>query len=146
MVLHVGQQAYHSMSTIFLRRFVALSLGVAYFHLAGGLDLRSRNGRGTGSLQTSRKDFLWRIVGSASIAFTPFPSRAAGPITERETDSLAIMAKRALRPKPPKLLRRKLSQDFAVLLMRSSYNALDKLDCVAMVGEIVAFCQTSIGV
>ena len=62
-------------------------------------------------------------------------AEAAGPVTTTETDSLAAMAKRAIRPKPPKLLRRKLSQDFAVLLMRSSYNALDQLDCVAMVGR-----------
>ena len=60
---------------------------------------------------------------------------AATPVTPKEIDSLGAMAKRKfLRAKPPKVLRRKLSQDFAVLLMRSSYNALDTLDCVPMVG------------
>ncbi|KAL3923519.1 MAG: hypothetical protein SGILL_001609 [Bacillariaceae sp.] len=57
---------------------------------------------------------------------------AAEPIQSKDTDSLLAIAKRKLRPKPPKVLRRKLSQDFAVLLMRSSYSVLDELDCVAM--------------
>jgi hypothetical protein len=57
---------------------------------------------------------------------------AAEPVQSKDTDSLLAILKRKLRPKPPKVLRRKLSQDFAVLLMRSSYNALDELDCVAM--------------
>lgn len=60
------------------------------------------------------------------------PANAAEPIQSKDTDSLLAIAKRKFRPKPPKLLRRKLSQDFAVLLMRASYNALDELDCVAM--------------
>lgn len=57
---------------------------------------------------------------------------AAEPINSKDTDSLLAIAKRKLRPQPPKVLRRKLSQDFAVLLMRSSYSVLDELDCVAM--------------
>jgi hypothetical protein len=57
---------------------------------------------------------------------------AAPPITAKETDSLLAISKRKLRRKPPKIIRRKLNQDFAVLLMRSSYNALDELDCVGM--------------
>ena len=83
----------------------------------------------------SRKRFFnhaARIVVS-SIMLSPDIATAAAPISTKETDSLGVMAKRALRPKPPKVLRRKLSMDFAVLLMRSSYNSLDKLDCVAMV-------------
>jgi hypothetical protein len=59
-------------------------------------------------------------------------SNAAEPIKSKDTDSLLAIAKRKLRPKPPKVLRRKLSQDFAVLLMRTSYSVLDELDCVAM--------------
>lgn len=74
------------------------------------------------------------IVGFSAIAVLPSKTTAAGPITPKETDSLGVLVKRALRPKPLKILRQKLSQDFAVLLMRSSYNALDELDCVAMVG------------
>ena len=57
---------------------------------------------------------------------------AAEPVNAKDTDSILAIARRKLRPKPPKVLRRKLSQDFAVLLMRSSYNALDDMDCVAM--------------
>ena len=62
----------------------------------------------------------------------PQVAEAAAPISLKDTDSLAAIAKRKLRAKPPKILRRKLSIDFAVLLMRSSYNSLDSLDCVAM--------------
>lgn len=70
------------------------------------------------------------------LASSPQAALAAAPITLKDTDSLAAIAKRKLRAKPPKVLRRKLSIDFAVLLMRSSYNALDSLDCVAMVRMI----------
>ena len=74
------------------------------------------------------------LVGFSAMAVLPSKTTAAAPITPKETDSLGVLVKRALRPKPLKILRQKLSQDFAVLLMRSSYNALDELDCVAMVG------------
>ncbi|KAL7556159.1 hypothetical protein ACA910_006266 [Epithemia clementina (nom. ined.)] len=57
---------------------------------------------------------------------------AAAPITVEESQSLDARMKRAMRPKPPKILRPRLTLDFAVLLMRSSYNVLDELDCVAM--------------
>ena len=84
----------------------------------------------------SRKKFLNQIaaVCTLPVSATIFPlaSEAASPITIQETDSIGVIFKRAFRPKPPKVLRRKLSLDFAVLLMRSSYNALDQLDCVAM--------------
>jgi hypothetical protein len=59
-------------------------------------------------------------------------SLAAEPVQAKDTDSVKAIFQRKLRPKPPKVLRRKLSQDFAVLLMRSSYNALDEMDCIAM--------------
>jgi hypothetical protein len=65
----------------------------------------------------------------------PGTAYGASPVTVKDTDSLAAIAKRKFRQKPPKVLRRKLSMDFAVLLMRSSYNALDTLDCVAMVRD-----------
>lgn len=61
------------------------------------------------------------------------PALAALPVTIGEADGLAARAERAIRPKPPKALRPRLNQDFAVLLTRSSYNALDQIDCVAMV-------------
>lgn len=70
------------------------------------------------------------------VTSVPQVATAAVPITVKDTDSLAAIAKRKFRAKPPKILRRKLSRDFAVLLMRSSYNALDSLDCVAMVSSI----------
>ena len=68
-----------------------------------------------------------------STLLLPDTALASPPITAKDTDSLLAQAQRARRPKPPKVLRRKLSLDFAVLLMRSSYNALDEIDCVAMV-------------
>ena len=67
------------------------------------------------------------------------PAIAAPPVTTGEADGLGARAERALGPKPPKILRPKLNQDFAVLLMRSSYNALDKIDCVAMVRPATSF-------
>lgn len=79
-----------------------------------------------------------RTVVSGLFGLLTFPDThlraalAAEPVQAKDTDSLLMIAKRKLRPKPPKLLRRKLSLDFAVLLMRSSYIALDELDCVAM--------------
>ena len=72
---------------------------------------------------------------------------AAPPMTVGESDNLGARAERAMRGKPPKILRQKLNQDFAVLLMRSSYNALDQLDCVAMVRTsdlfLLSFCVFS---
>lgn len=73
------------------------------------------------------------ILTSAGIVAISHPANAATPITLGESEGLGAIAQRAMRPKPPKLLRQKLDQDFAVLLMRSSYNALDQIDCVAMV-------------
>lgn len=72
---------------------------------------------------------------SLAVLANPFESKAnaAAPITTIEADSFTAKAQRLLRPKPPKALRPKLNKDFAVLMMRSSYNALDQLDCVAMV-------------
>ena len=80
----------------------------------------------------SRRRFL-RTIGYA----TPFASLvqesgAAAPVTKEETESTTAKLFRAARPKPTRALRNKLSLDFAVLLMRSSYNALDELDCVPM--------------
>jgi hypothetical protein len=73
------------------------------------------------------------VIPASLMVVSPSVANSASPVTAQETDSIGAFTKRVLRPKPPKILRRKLSMDFAVLLMRSSYNALDKLDCVAMV-------------
>jgi hypothetical protein len=79
------------------------------------------------SASLSRRQLL------VATAFVPRPAVAATPITLRETDSIgAIWERQLLRPKPIQLLRSPLNQDFGVLLMRSSYNALDQLDCVPM--------------
>mmetsp|Transcript_60996 Transcript_60996/g.149357 ORF Transcript_60996/g.149357 Transcript_60996/m.149357 type:complete len:373 (-) Transcript_60996:32-1150(-) len=90
------------------------------------------------TLSSSRRRFVINTVGgalltsSSSVVSSSAVANAAPPITTKETDSLLAITRRKLRKKPPKILRRKLSQDFAVLLMRSSYNALDELDCVGM--------------
>jgi hypothetical protein len=85
---------------------------------------------------SSRRGFLSEvtipILAAASI-MVPDSALASPPVSAKDTDSLLARFQRARRPKTPKVLRRKLSQDFAVLLMRSSYNALDEIDCVAMV-------------
>jgi hypothetical protein len=57
---------------------------------------------------------------------------AAPPVAQGEFETGGAQLLRAFRPKPPRLLRPRLDKDFAVLLMRSSYNALDDLDCVPM--------------
>jgi len=57
---------------------------------------------------------------------------AAPPLTAGEADNVGARLARKFRPQPPKVLRPKLDLDFAVLLMRSSYNVLDELDVVAM--------------
>ena len=81
---------------------------------------------------STRREILSQAGALVATMGLPSASLAAEPVNAKDTDSLLAMARRKLRPKPPKLLRRKLSQDFAVLLMRSSYNALDEMDCVAM--------------
>jgi hypothetical protein len=83
---------------------------------------------------SSRRELLSR-VGSLSligIIAQRNPAYAAAPITVAETGNVGALTQRAFRTKPPKVLRNTLNIDFAVLLMRSSYNALDQLDCVAM--------------
>jgi hypothetical protein len=57
---------------------------------------------------------------------------AAPPVAQGEFETGGAQLLRAFRPKPPRLLRPRLDKDFAVLLMRASYNALDDLDCVPM--------------
>jgi hypothetical protein len=83
---------------------------------------------------SSRRKILSR-VGSLSligIVAQIDPANAAAPITVAETGNVGALTQRAFRSKPPKVLRNTLNIDFAVLLMRSSYNALDQLNCVAM--------------
>jgi len=57
---------------------------------------------------------------------------AAPPLTAEEADNFQARLERGLRPKPARVLRQRMNLDFAVLLMRSSYNAVDEIDIVAM--------------
>jgi hypothetical protein len=72
------------------------------------------------------------ILPSLAWISLPLKASAAAPVTVEEVENFGSKAQRLLRPKPPRALRPKLNRDFAVLLMRSSYNALDEIDCVAM--------------
>jgi hypothetical protein len=120
---------YHScLAVYFLFRMEGTSFCVAFKFQSSPAD--ASNGR---LHAISRRELIgavavpvfWNSIGINEVL-------AAEPISTKETDSLLAIAKRKFRPKPIKALRRKLSQDFAVLLMRSSYNSLDELDCVAM--------------
>lgn len=81
----------------------------------------------TTKLALTASGFLETMAATADPVYA-----AAGPITTGETENVAARTIRYFRPKPLKLLRPALSQDFAVLLMRSSYQATDELDIVAM--------------
>jgi hypothetical protein len=80
-----------------------------------------------------RRNAIVKGIGTLPfVSLIPSLALAAPPITEAETQNVGSRVLRMIRPKPPKVLRARLDEDFAVLLMRSSYNALDQLDCVAM--------------
>jgi hypothetical protein len=83
---------------------------------------------------SSRRELLSRVgtLSLIGIIAQRDPAYAAAPITVAETGNVGALTQRAFRSKPPKVLRNTLNIDFAVLLMRSSYNALDQLNCVAM--------------
>lgn len=84
--------------------------------------------------QLSRRNLFSYINYAAhlSILLQTNHAMAAPPLTPEEADSFSARAERALRPKPPKVLRTRMNLDFAVLLMRSSYNAVDTIDIVPM--------------
>jgi hypothetical protein len=88
---------------------------------------------------SSRRHILQQLVIVPMVVATD-SATAAPPITVEETESWQARALRLVRPKPPKLLRPKLQQDFAVLLMRTSYNVLDELDCVPM-DQVRTYCE-----
>lgn len=82
----------------------------------------------------SRRNAVARTI-SSSIPFLislPQSTNAATPLTAEEADNPRYKIERKLRKPPPRILRQSLNLDFAVLLMRSSYNAVDELDFVAM--------------
>lgn len=82
----------------------------------------------------SRRDVLEKLstISLATTIAAPETCFAAPPMTVKEADSASNQFERKRRKAPPKLLRAPLNLDFAVLLMRSSYNAMDEIDCVAM--------------
>lgn len=119
----------NSKITWILALFVLLPLG-------SGLPINERTlSRGPLSqISLSRRD-LFSFVSSSPLTFIilfPQSVSAAAPITQGETENLGAKAQRFFRPKPPKILRKKVDKDLAVLLMRSSYNALDDLNCIPM--------------
>lgn len=71
---------------------------------------------------------------SMTLLFDAPEAHAITPLSSEELDQwTARLERQFLRPKPTvNLLRPRLNLDFAVFLMRTSYNALDELDCVAM--------------
>lgn len=70
----------------------------------------------------SRRDLFSQIacVAPASVLFQSQGALAAPPLTPEETDNFAARAERALRPKPPKVLRTRMNIDFAGKLLCKS--------------------------
>lgn len=66
------------------------------------------------------------------MTIAPPMARASPPIDAKDLQTLLAQLERKTHPRPIKTLRPRLNKDFAVMLMRSSYNALDELDCVSM--------------
>ena len=90
-------------------------------------------------LPLSRRSILIEGAAAASSLLIPLPSFANVPIsvsdledTKRTITSFELRREAVGRPKPTKLFRRQLDQQFAVLLMRTSYSVLDEMDVVAM--------------
>jgi hypothetical protein len=71
---------------------------------------------------------VWTVVTAATIDC----ANAVSPITQFETETGTAKAMRLLRSNPPKILRQRISRDFAVLLMRTSYSVTDELDIIPM--------------
>jgi len=69
---------------------------------------------------------------SSSILLSQEVANAAPPLSADQADNFSARVERARRPKPAKVLRPRLNLDFAVLLMRSSYSAVDDIDIVSM--------------
>jgi len=71
-------------------------------------------------------------IAAAAVLSQPQTALAAPPLTSEVADNFSARVERSLRPKPAKVLRPRMNLDFAVLLMRSSYNAVDEIDIVSM--------------
>jgi hypothetical protein len=108
---------------------LAVALWLPFFSLDVGRHQSKPLVWGNSLDNLSRRIF---VAGGASTWIGPATANAVPPVTKAETDSLFVQTLRRLRPKPPKLLRSRLNLDFAVMLMRTSYNACDDLDVIAM--------------
>ena len=72
------------------------------------------------------------LTGSTMLLSGQRGALAAPPLTADVADNLPARAERVFRPRPVRVLRPRMNLDFAVLLMRTSYNAVDDIDVVAM--------------
>jgi hypothetical protein len=100
------------------------------------------------SLVPSRRSFLEDLAITSGVAAGTFVSPqkvlAAAPISKGETENVGAQTIRFFRPKPPKILRPKLASDFAVLLMRSSYQVTGTCThCHLSVREALCHCSSS---
>jgi hypothetical protein len=104
---------------------------IAPHHYHASLDFNKVDG---GTDDAARRKLILASLGGLATTFMlpPLTAMAAPPMTNGEAEGLGAQFDRKFRSKPPKILRSKLEIDFAVLLMRASYNALDQIDCVAM--------------
>ena len=117
-----------------------LIAAIACFHSAAAFSTRSvlkKHVRPNTQLMMqhiSRRQFMVTTTMSSVAASTGLSrsALAAPPLTAEEADNFRARLERGLRTKPPRVLRQRMNLDFAVLLMRSSYNAVDELDIVAM--------------
>lgn len=112
--------------------YIVFALALAHF--SNGLNLNKGDQRFSQNVhKVSRRNAL-ASISTLGIASTIFPktSFAAPPISAEEVESPSARFERKKRKAAPKLLRPTLNLDFAVLLMRASYNAMDEIDCVAM--------------
>lgn len=105
--------------------FAALSCSVVFPHVVQGWNTLPP----TTPPASSRRH--WLHQGLALLISSPTPAVAVSPINA-DNDRMTQLRIR-LRPFPPlPLLRSNLNRDFAVVLLRSSYNACDTLDVIPM--------------
>lgn len=103
------------------------------FYIVVGFDIHSsHNASRRKVLSSIPTSIITTSASSALILTAPQRTNAAPPLTAQDADTYKAQLERKFRKPPPKLLRQNLNLDFAVLLMRSSYNAVDDLDFVAM--------------
>ena len=118
-----------------MKLFITINL-FQYLSPSNSLNLNHDNfrfkaGQITSALkkQATRRNVLATF---SLLTSTPLIANGAPVMTASEADNFSARLERSRRKPAPKLLRPSLNMDFAVLLMRSSYQAMDELDCVAM--------------